>query len=1715
MNRFLVLILTLAIGQFSIGQINEVPSIETDGPTGRMLYSGDTVIITGAFKHIYHPDSTNHYFSRIQAPYTGFEKANLWPNAPVTALVEDGKGGHLLFGEFTKIGDSLRGGIAHIDSNGNLSPLFADAVLNGKVSAAAVRGDTLFIGGDFTTVSFRSNRSVWILDSTDFKLKSKSDILSGSILSIDDGNGGWYLSGSFREGEVYSQQAIKHLDSMGNSRHLPFSYNGTINAMKQVGNELYLFGEFTRINGIPFKDYVVVLNLINYKTRNSLFTFNKKVKGAYPIGTDSLLIWGDFDTVSGVARTGFTLIGLTSYYVGTLNKDFHGGTIKKVLVSGRQVVVQGAFSQVDQNSHNGLCIFDLYTGQKWTWNPLQSTSYQVSSDIFILDDSLLYICGYFDKVNGQSRKNMACFRLNPGSIPSLLPWAPQPNGIPNRYYFSGRNLYVHVDTGYLSNIGNRKVIFKVDRSDTAKLIQHDLEVTSEPVITPSGNANLAYAFSDLNLQYRRGVALFSLSSGKLLDDIIECEEVRTIYVDDENIYLGGDFTATNKQYRKGFAVIDRSTLQLSSINPFNVYNSVKVYSITTFQNKIILSGTFKHNSYPDIENFAFINKQNGTFSYPCPKVHGYAHAMQIQDSVLYAAGNIGFVDGIVRKGFFSYDLNSISLLPDSFDMDSMVYDMVLKGDSLAMVGSFTRINNQSNPNFAVYSLSQKKVVSSPYNFGGGRPESICFAPNGYAIGGDFRNVGGKRRFGIAAFNPHTMEIFPWAPYIKGNIYRWVMNDHDLYLTGTLDSVGSIKANNKDVFVLDRFSDVAMLKHQFVLSSSATVASLVIDRDTLYIAGRFSTVDGQAKKSIALVNTSNYSAINWNLTGSFTGTIYSVFPVEDKLYVGGSFYSIGGASRNHLARLSLSNGSADSWNPNLGSSISTMTATDELQFYNGSFSSVFSSKRYGGNMAISMSGSLDSFSSSDDAVYPRVSGDLFYGKKDGQLKIGPKFRYTDFQYGNYLGSSFGIGEIIKVGDTVMISGNLQYARISAYGMTRYPVYGNFIASRPINYIWSDTLPERFCRATESRIPIHIQGQFNDDNKFIVELSDSAGNFNYPYTVAVLDSFKNGELSLNFHEKLPDSDKYRIRIVSTSPYWQYTLGSQQFGIYGATETSNFYINDKVQCEGSDAFIAVDTMGATNFSYWQLDSDTTSWNFTDSFEIISKPVGWYTISRIRIDNYGCRDTIRNEIEVKYKPYALIWSPINWDYCFDSIEHRFIGINAPLDSSHFAEWSIGSIANWDPVFGDTMDYTFSQPGSYHVEYIVHNSYGCYDTSAINFNLYEYPDAEITVNDSNVCLYDSIAFFSDSLYRHPYYTHSWTFGDTYSDTLPNTIHSYKSPATYKVTHRIETHLGCNDEQSIDVNVHSLPNASITVSDTLLCPEDSNFTLLAQAAGLSPFNYTWLLGDSQIWNKRIFIFKPDSPGFYHLDLMVIDSLGCQNGVSSNLEWLKPIEPLISMLDSEVCQGDSIKIEALVTAGDFYWMIDGKQGALDTQRVYYATRSMNVALLTLRNGRCYDTSNMVSPKILSYTKTPKLDRIGDSLFAGIYDHYSWNKLGTWGPADTFGYLWVQQEGDYFAWVKDDEKCAVFSDTVNIIFTGINSPVEEERFQLYPNPNQGKFIISSNLSQVNSISLYSASGKHIDTKFELNKPAELDLIPGMYWICIVEKDAVIWLQMIVVD
>ena len=207
----------------------------------------------------------------------------------------------------------------------------------------------------------------------------------------------------------------------------PRVLDGQVDAIKRVGDTVYVGGDFTQIqapdDGAPVlnRPYLFAFNATTGAILDSFAaTPNGPVKVLLPAGNGQLYVGGRFTKMNGVTRSHVALVdGTTGARINVFKPSKTNSAVFDLRLRGSQLIVAGSFSTVGGVARPGLVSLDATTGvandyltaqvSGTGWGKGITTVRKI--DITPAGDRLVAM-GNFNAVDGMTRLQIAMFDLN-------------------------------------------------------------------------------------------------------------------------------------------------------------------------------------------------------------------------------------------------------------------------------------------------------------------------------------------------------------------------------------------------------------------------------------------------------------------------------------------------------------------------------------------------------------------------------------------------------------------------------------------------------------------------------------------------------------------------------------------------------------------------------------------------------------------------------------------------------------------------------------------------------------------------------------------------------------------------------------------------------------------------------------------------------------------------------------------------------------------------------------------------------------------------------------------------------------------------------------------------------------------------------------------------------------------------------------------------------
>jgi hypothetical protein len=664
-------------------------------------------------------------------------------------------------------------------------------------------GNTLYLGGKFSGIGTYSGGGVAYNASTASADRRFPRIRGAVFAVVEDGQGGFYVGGSFQLVDNLRRQNLVHLRKDGTvdpSFRLGVS-GGTDAKVKRLvrnGNTLYVLGQFDSLGTEPRQN----LGAIDL-TENSVRGWNPPLFGkvhALATANGQVFIGGEyqlngtwqaiaaFDSASGrvlpwaplienLAGGENTLPSITAlhYYQGTLyvaglftsiggqeRKNLAAldpstgaattfgcavnGPVHHIVRKGSALFIVGDFTLVSKTERAGVASINTITGSPLFWNP------DPNGPVHFVGEgaNVIYLGGDFTKLGKLERTSLAAVDPFSGKPND---WNPYINGDVHAMALSGDRVYCGGTFNAL-RMDARQNLAALDLN-TGKLKEFNPQADSTVLALSVSNGNL-YAgghFRVIGGQFRHFVACLDANSGAAYPWAPELNKpVRALAPTGALVYVGGDFTRINGKPYDHLAAID---VQTGLPTEWNIPADTSVHALAFRGSAIYVGGKFRTLGGSDIRYLGAINAQTGKLMPYAPQPSGPVVSLLALDDKLVFGGKFNSVGGQPRNGVAAADLQNGRLLDWQADVrGSTVFALAPLDSNVVIGGDFYRTGEVATPNLTVVDSKTGSALTRGYS-ADGNIYSLFATKNRLFIGGKFTNLNrqGQSNFGALALKP--------------------------------------------------------------------------------------------------------------------------------------------------------------------------------------------------------------------------------------------------------------------------------------------------------------------------------------------------------------------------------------------------------------------------------------------------------------------------------------------------------------------------------------------------------------------------------------------------------------------------------------------------------------------------------------------------------------------------------------------------------------------------------------------------------------------------------------------------------------------------------------------------------------------------------------------------------------------------------------------------
>ena len=405
--------------------------------------------------------------------------------------------------------------------------------------------------------------------------------------------------------------------------------------------------------------------------------------------------------------------------------------------------------------------------------------------------------------------------------------------------------------------------------------------------------------------------------------------IYSLYLKDNVLYVGGDFTSIGGQSRNRLAAIDLATNSVTSFNP-NVDGTIRTMVMS--DNILYIGGSFTSVGGQARSKLAGIDITTGLVTNFSADANDVVYALQIRNNILYVGGSFTSIGGQSRNRLAGIDLTTGSVTSFNPNANNTVRAMILRDNILFLGGEFTNAGGQTRNKAAAIDVNTGVATNFNPNISG-TTYALAIGDGIVFLGGAFSSVGGKLRSALAAVDMVSGAVTDFVANFNRTVWTLQLTGNILYVGGIFHSTTNDTGRTR-VGAIDTETGLAT---SFNPNANGTVWGMVLRDNVLFLRGDFTNVGGQTRNRIAAVDTTTGLATSFN--PNVNGTVNAMLLSGNILYVGGSFTSIGGQSRNRLAAIDITTGLVTGFNANVNGPVFSLKINGGTLYVGGDFTTI--------------------------------------------------------------------------------------------------------------------------------------------------------------------------------------------------------------------------------------------------------------------------------------------------------------------------------------------------------------------------------------------------------------------------------------------------------------------------------------------------------------------------------------------------------------------------------------------------------------------------------------------------------------------------------------------------------------------------------------------------------------------------------------------------------
>lgn len=657
-------------------------------------------------------------------------------------------------------------------------------VTNGPVNAIVRHGNTVYLGGGFTTVGPVTGGGVPVSAATAAALPFPK--VNGSINTVlADGDGGWYIGGSFDHVGGAARANLAHVRSDGVIAAWAPDPDGFVFALAASEERIYVAGDFTTIDGQPRNGLAAVDSGAGHVASWDPSPSGGPIR-ALEVDASRVYVGGEFTSIGGQPRAGIAALDVASGLAAAWNPGLAGGAVEALASAGSILYVAGSFTSLGGQPRSGIAAVDSSTGLVTAWNPAASDP---SVHALALSGGTLYAGGYFTSIGGQLRAGLAALDVTTGLATG---WNPGVSSYVLSLAVSGSTVYVGGDFVACGGATRNHVAAVDATTGVATAWDPNANLVVRAVAANGGAVFIGGGFTSVGGVTRRNLAAFDAATGAVTAwNPAPNSGVSALAASGGTIWAGGSFSNIGGQTRLCVAALDTVTGAATAWNAGIVGATPFVTALAPSGGLLYVGGAFRNIGGQPRNRIAALDTGTGAATGWNPDADAQVSALAVSANRVYVSGAFTEIGGNSRIHVAALDAVTGNATSWSPAIDGNVLAFATSGDRVFLGGAFDHIG--SLPRYGLGAVDSAMGVVTGWNPDLLETSAIVYAlalrGNILYAGGSFTIADGRPRHRLVALDATTGSATPWNPDANSTVNALAIAGNTVYAGGSFTTIG--------------------------------------------------------------------------------------------------------------------------------------------------------------------------------------------------------------------------------------------------------------------------------------------------------------------------------------------------------------------------------------------------------------------------------------------------------------------------------------------------------------------------------------------------------------------------------------------------------------------------------------------------------------------------------------------------------------------------------------------------------------------------------------------------------------------------------------------------------------------------------------------------------------------------------------------------------------